>query len=92
MPQSSNERVAAYRERQRAAQAAAEREASAALESQAAEDRYVEEQLAVTRHLLDTGLLKDEDADGNPLQRLARSERYARYRWRGVQDGSIAAL
>jgi len=56
------------------------------------EEAYVAREVEVTRQQLAAGQLKDLDAEGNPLDRLARSERYARWRWRGVQDGSIAAL
>jgi hypothetical protein len=81
MPMTSAEKMAALRERQKAAQAAS-----------AAEDAYVAREVAITKHQLDTGQAKDVDADGQSLHRLARSEAYARFRWEGVADGSIAAL
>jgi len=56
------------------------------------EESYVAREVEITRQQLEEGTLKDEDADGNPLHRLERSERYARFRWQGVQDGSIASL
>jgi hypothetical protein len=56
------------------------------------QEDYVRREVEITRHQLETGQLKDVDKDGKPLKRLERSEAYARWRWRGVQDGSIASL
>lgn len=81
MPLTSAEKMAALRARQKEAE-----------EAQAAEDAYVEREVAITRHMIETGALKDLDRDGNGLRRLEKSEAYARWRWQGVQDGSIAAL
>lgn len=83
MPLTSAEKMAALRARQKAA-----------AEAQAAEDAYVAEQVEITRRQIEAGVLSNDIVEfrGETTDRLQRAERYARYRWRGVQDGSIASL
>jgi len=89
MPMTSQEKMAAHREREKEARSAS-----------AAEDAYVAREVAVTQHLLTTGQLqdvstpnfKDVKAEGVALHRLEKSEAYARWRWEGVRSGEVAYL
>lgn len=55
------------------------------------EEAYVQREVAITRMLMEQGSLK-EVVDSKGRGRLARSEAYARWRWREYQRGSVGSL
>lgn len=56
------------------------------------EEEYVAREVEITRRLIEAGQLKDVDDKGKSLNRLKRTEAYARMRWQGVQEGTVASL
>lgn len=70
-------RQAAYRARQRGEQAADDVDLEA----------YVSAELAITKAQFEQGIIRDHDG-----QTLARSESYARWRWREYHAGTVASL
>jgi hypothetical protein len=86
---SSAERVAAHRKRQKELDQLEQfehRSQGVSLE------QYIAGELAITQAGIDEGSIATQDALGNPLDPLANTERYARWRWQGVLDGSVASL
>ncbi len=53
-------------------------------------EQYVAEQVGVVKMMVATGQLSNPVHEGE--DRVARAERYARWRWHGYRDGEIASL